>query len=287
MITGRIKKQHLTCRLKKAVEVVTPTLENLEVTPSKQEQIFTHPNTDGYDEVKVTGVTSEVDTNIIPENIKENISILGVKGTYVGAKYKPKHVSFYCYDGNNLEYEIANVDTSLVTSMKSMFHMCKVSKIDISGWNTSNVTNMEYMFYTSGLTNGQLIVGNIDTSNVTKMHYTFSSCRFPRLDLKNLNTSNVTDMSYTFSYTEAEYIDLSGWVTNKVTNMYQMFRNSSKLKHLDIRNFTFTSVRDYTSIFSGIPNDCLIIVKGETEKNWVKARNSSLTNVKTVAEIGG
>lgn len=56
-----------------------------EVNPSIEEQIVV-PDT-GYElsEVKVNGVTSEIDENIISENIKEGVSILGVQGNFVGS----------------------------------------------------------------------------------------------------------------------------------------------------------------------------------------------------------
>ena len=85
-----------------------PELEDLEVTPSSVEQNFTHPNSYGYDKVKVkevsadelnitptketqkyiglygevniSAVDSSIDSNIVAENIKEGIKILGVEG---------------------------------------------------------------------------------------------------------------------------------------------------------------------------------------------------------------
>ena len=60
-----------------------PELENLEVTPSGEEQTF-KSKMYGYDEVKVKGVTAEVDEDIKPENIIEGVDILGVKGNFKG-----------------------------------------------------------------------------------------------------------------------------------------------------------------------------------------------------------
>ena len=37
-------------------------------------------------------------------------------------------------------------------------------------------------------------------------------------------------------------------------------------------------------MFFGVPANCLIIVKDETAKAWVLARESDFTNIKTVAE---
>lgn len=59
-------------------------LEDLEVTPTSEEQVFTHDETMGYDLVTVSGVDASVDENIIPSNIKKGVSILGVEGDLTG-----------------------------------------------------------------------------------------------------------------------------------------------------------------------------------------------------------
>ena len=64
-----------------------------------------------------------------------------------------------------------------------------------------------------------------------------------------------------------------------------MFRACSSLTNLDIRNFDFTNVTSYSNMFTGVPKDCLIIVKDDTAKTWLTSKFTTLTNVKTVAEL--
>lgn len=214
-----------------AVKEVYPPLENLEVIPSVEEQVFNHENSYGYDEVKVKAIEDE---NLVPENIKQGVNILGVEGTMVGGKYAPRFVSFYNCQSTELDYEISNLDTSNITDMYQMFGYCgELTSLDLSNFNTSNVTDMGKMF---------------------------NSClELTSLDLSSFNTSLVTKMNY-------------------------MFSSCSKLTFLDIRNFTFDKVTSYSGIFDSVPADCEIIVKGQTEKEWVLARRNTLTNVKTIAE---
>ena len=83
--------------------------------------------------------------------------------------------------------------------MSSMFQdASSLTNLDVSNWNTSNVTNMSGMFsHASSLTN---------------------------LDVSNWNTSNVTDMGSMFSHTSSlTSLDLSNWNTSKVTSMFSMF----------------------------------------------------------------
>ena len=66
----------------------------------------------------------------------------------------------------------------------------------ISFSDTSNVTDMSYMFYScSSLTS----IPQLDTSKVTNMKYMFYSCS-SLTSIPQLDTSNVTNMSYMFSY---------------------------------------------------------------------------------------
>ena len=60
-----------------------PELENVEIKPTTEEQILKSEKY-GFDEVKVLGVTAEIDENIKSENIKEGTTILGVEGGYKG-----------------------------------------------------------------------------------------------------------------------------------------------------------------------------------------------------------
>ena len=66
------------------IEVV-PVVENIAVTPSKEAQVETP--SEGYcgiGQVNIGAVTADIDANIVPENIKEGVSILGVVGTLSG-----------------------------------------------------------------------------------------------------------------------------------------------------------------------------------------------------------
>jgi surface protein len=110
-----------------------------------------------------------------------------------------------------------------------------------------------------------------------------------KVDLKGIDTSKITNMGSMFNYCgNLTSLDLSDFDTSNVTNTQMMFYNCKKLKYLDIRSFVFDKVTAFHgSMFGNIPADCLIIVKGDTEKEWVLARRSDLTNIKTVAEIEG
>lgn len=60
-------------------------MTQLSVTPTTSAQSITpEAPIDGYDTVNVNAVTAAIDENIVAENIKSGVTILGVTGTYTG-----------------------------------------------------------------------------------------------------------------------------------------------------------------------------------------------------------
>ena len=85
--------------------------------------------------------------------------------------------------------------------MTGIFQNCKeLEYLDLSSFNTSNVTNMSYMF--NGCHKLKEIIGinKLDTSKVNDMKCMFKQCtELLYLDLSNFNTINVTNMLGMFS----------------------------------------------------------------------------------------
>ena len=80
----------------------------------------------------------------------------------------------YCYGLKSID--LSGFDTSQVTCMREMFDGCsRLTSLYVSNFDTSNVTSMEYMFYScSSLTS--LDPGNFDTGKVTNMRFMFYDC---------------------------------------------------------------------------------------------------------------
>ena len=134
-----------------------------------------------------------------------------------------------------------------VVSMSYMFYKSKATSLDLSNFDTSNVTNMSGMFCGSQATT--IDVSNFDTSKVTNMNSMFVGSQATTLDLSNFDTSNVTIMSSMFFGSNSVSINLSGFNTSKVTDMSSMF-DMSKAATLDLSNFNTSKVTDMSSMFS-------------------------------------
>ena len=146
----------------------------------------------------------------------DNTNDAGIMHFYTeGEKiFLPSDSSFMFYLLYNLS-EISGIsdwDTTNATDMSYMFYYAGSSATtwsigDISSWNTSNVTNMNNMFANAGSSATTWSIGDIsswNTRNVTNMRSMFSSAGSSAttftLDLSSWNTSNVTDMNSMFSY---------------------------------------------------------------------------------------
>ena len=83
---------------------------------------------------------------------------------------------------------------------------------------------MSWIFYGSAATSMDLT--NFDTSNVTSMGFMFYGSKATTLDLSSFDTSNVTDMTDMFRGSSATTLDLSSFNTSSVTSMGNMFSSS-------------------------------------------------------------
>ncbi len=102
-------------------------------------------------------------------------------------------------------FNIANLDTSNVTTMLGMFNKTTVATLDLSHFNTANVENMNSMF---------------------------ANAKFTTLDLSSFDTSNVKNMGWMFSgdgvLTKITVGD--NWTTANVTTDTNMFSNCTSIK---------------------------------------------------------
>ena len=133
-------------------------------------------------------------------------------------------------------------------SMTYMFSNSKASSIDVSGFDTSYVIDMNNMFASSQATTISGL-NNFNTSNVTNMRYMFNTSKVTTLDLSNFNTSKVTNMSSMFKQSSATTINVSNFNTTKVTDMHNMFASSQATTINGLNNFNTSNVTNMNSMF--------------------------------------
>ena len=170
--------------------------------------------------------------------------------------YLPENSSYMFSGFENLTYlDLSNFDTSNVTNMHDMFKdIDSLTSLDISSFDTSNVTNMTGMFASCDDVEHINLGQNFNTSKVTTMSSMFhNTLSLQEIDLSNFDTSKVTDMSWMFCASAVRSLDLSSFNTSRVTNMHAMIINMEYISSINLgNNFDTSNVTDMYQLFRNI-----------------------------------
>jgi surface protein len=139
-------------------------------------------------------------------------------------------------------------DVSNVTSMENCFVLSTGNQnLDISDWNTKNLTNALYMFSQSQF-NGDIT--NWDVSSLTNASYMFDRVTLFNQNISSWNTSNVTTFRQMFYNTIGNMIfnqPIGSWNTSSATNMRYMLSGCGSFDQ-DISNWDINLVTDFTML---------------------------------------
>lgn len=168
-------------------------------------------------------------------------NLVSLRGLYKGQHYLDKAV-------------FPKMNTPVLTDLSFIFSNFtnSLTKLDLTGLDTSHVETVESMFAGTQFTLDGPTKISFDTSNVRNMHNMFYYARSSDglLDLSDLNVSNVTDMSNLIYYTWIVTVDLTGWDTRNVTDMTEMFYDSNHITTIYAsESFVTTNVTKSERIF--------------------------------------
>ncbi len=201
------------------------------------------------------------------------ITRIDIKPPADGSKIIPERdlsELFYNYSVLTTITGLQHIETVYVTNMESTFSSSQElssDELNISNWNTSNVTNMFTMFSGSEALK-ELDLSRWDTSNVTNMASMFASTlALTNLDVSSWDTSKVTNMSFMFAAAGAlTSLDVSNWDTSSVTNMNSMFNYCYFLTSLDLSSWDTSSIVGDDGMFSGLYFDSVTVGNKLTQK---------------------
>ena len=162
-----------------------------------------------------------------------NLKSLNLKGSYFGNVKSVMNLFAYC--DSLEEFKLSDFGfTSELTNISNLFHNCfKLTKVDVSGVDTSNVWSMGGMF--NGCTSLEEInLEGIDTSSVDNMDDMFYKCeKIKSLDLSNFDVEELGTMNGMFAYcTSLKELDISNFNLSNCYSMSEVFRGCTSLESL-------------------------------------------------------
>ena len=206
-------------------------------------QTHTYADAGNYT-VAITGGLESININSLPSQAEKdklrsidqwgNITWTTMEGAFRGA--------------SNMAYDAADTpDLSGVASMNSMFRDTSFSA-NLSGWNVSQVTDMNYMFYDAASFNGNL--SGWDVSSVTGMDGMFEDASSFDQPLNDWNVSHVQDMRNMFSGASSFNQPLNDWNVSSVTSMFATFRNADSFNG-NLSGWDVSQVTSMNNMFRG------------------------------------
>lgn len=163
------------------------------------------------------------------------------------------------------ELDLSEFDTSNVTDMRGMFYDSKITgsgkHLDLSSFDLSKVTDMSEMFFEfSNLQNADIILPSTSTPALKDTQYMFTYAKIKSLDLSNFNFEKIATFDSMFAGSKIKSLEFGDGDENgkikfsSATSMNRMFR-SAQIPNIDVSNWDVSTVTDMTSMFSGVTTD--------------------------------
>ena len=153
-------------------------------------------------------------------------------------------------------YTIKIMFNIILKNCRCLFNDCKnITSIDLTCFDTDNVTNMSNMF--SGCKKLiKINFSNFKTSNVIDMSRMFCGClELKDVNLSHFDTQKVTDMTGMFANClQLKEIDFSSFSTRNVISLKNMFFECIGLSYIDLSPFDTKNVEDMSGMFEYCSN---------------------------------
>ena len=110
----------------------------------------------------------------------------------------------------NLRGNLSVIGGKGLKSLNKLFDNCDFDELDLSNFDTRNVTNMYATF--CALKANKLNLTSFNTKKCRTMQLMFAGSKIGTLNLDSFSTKNVRDMTAMFENMETEVLDLSSFV---------------------------------------------------------------------------
>ena len=151
------------------------------------------------------------------------------------------------YNNNNSFIDLTDIDISGLNDLSYILGILNhVEVIDISGWDTSNVRDMNFMFSQCKKLKKIIGIENLDVSKLEYANYMFYGCEnLVELDLTNWNPKLLQKTRYMFyGCLNLKIIkNIENWQLPNIKEVKYMFSGCTKLD-VDLSNWDLTHIKD-------------------------------------------
>lgn len=176
--------------------------------------------------------------------------------------------------------DLSMLDTSSAVRMTQLLWGCtNLETVDVSGWDTSNVTELGSAFDCCLKLKTVKGIEKWDTSNVTEMYTMFQSCeKLKKLDLSKWNTGKLVSVYSMFSNCKSlETLDVSTWDVSNIYDFSRMFYRNTKLKKMDLTKWNMKNATSVESMFGW----CYKLYGGITFNSKITSYDNAFTAAST------
>lgn len=237
-----------------------PTLQNKTVSPDFSSGDVSVQADSGYDGLGT--VTIEKDNDLIASNIKKNVNLFGVIGSYEASgivlNQHPTNLQYACTDGQSYANVLpadgswtTEVDLSAITNANAMRYMfqnnTEVEDLDLTGWTIPDLAmNCTAVF--QGCSALKYVRGSLAFSKSTNFNNMFSGCT-------SLITVGIVDFGFsattsslTLDLSASAVLDIDTLITNMNTN------NSGKTRIIKLEATVLAGVSSATAALAASKN---------------------------------
>lgn len=266
------------------VDVIIPTLEEIEINEDRK--TFVAEEGKAYNKINVDCTYYWWYDHVIKQAvklsdyIKQIPEVFDIDGVI--------DISYFFQSFLVERIDVNFINTSNLDTTSNMFALNNVVKvINIKNLDISNCRTCGYMFANCSSLNNIIGFEKLNFSKINDMNALFyNAIKISEINFnQNINIRNVRTLTSAFSYCrELTSLDLSMFTGENTTNISELFKGCSKLMNINLSNFDFSKIEYLSNAFGNVPNDCYILCKDETNKNWITSNFTNLTNVHYVGE---
>lgn len=198
-----------------------------------------------------------------------NLQSFNMSGTTFGPGSMSNFLYYAGYDYvNGVTFDFSNSNVDQVTNMYQFMYNCRYATgtIDLTSWNTSNVTNFNYTFNSVGsrwydatpgstydVANSPTFIGlnTLQTGSATTVERMLTGTHDLNKDwdFSGWDISSCTNFYLAFYGTLVETLNLSNWTFATGTSLRQMFGGNPALNNLNISGWDTTGVTSMRGLF--------------------------------------